>query len=176
MGLKAKAPRAKPEIVLATEIRFDRGEMRLEDRSLTDEKGRVIGRAKGDRRAYLTKHLKRREIDGRQCRAGERYAADYEHSQAGVPSALDPTRMESRGGGARGLPPLSGDPLAAIMLRQASVAIGRMLAEIVVWVAVEGRTAGAWAEHLGKPARDGLPCLRLALDALARHYGLYKRD
>lgn len=50
---------------------------------------------------------------------------------------------------------------------------GPMLWRILVHIVCQGGTAESWARRHGCPARDrGLPALRLALDALAEHYGL----
>lgn len=178
---KAKSDRERMldrGLVLATTIRVDRGDVVLDQRAITDERGRVTGQSLGDRRSYLTRYRKRGEIDERQCRAGDRFASDYEHAQGGVPSALDPAMLERSGGGggSRSLAALSADPLAGLMVRQAVLAIGQPLASVVIWVGVEGRPCGEWAESLGKPARDGIACLRHALDALAQHYNRGKRD
>lgn len=152
---------------LAPKVRADRDDVRLES-----EVTQGVGTIKRDRRSYLAKQERRGEITRRQCQAGERYASHYEHATAGVPSALDPARVEahSGGSGSRGLAPLSADPFARLLLDQATRAIGWALAEVVVWVAVEGRAATEWAQHHGRPSRDGMAILRFALDALANHY------
>lgn len=164
--------RARPEIVSAPEIRHARGEMVLDRRVITDERGRVQGVSEGDRRSYLLTYYRRKQIDAPQWQAGDRFCADYEHAQAGVPSALDPARVEAVGGGAlgRSLQSLSLDPIAGLLVRRAVLAIGWPLAEIVIWVGIEGRHCAEWATARGKAKLDGIACLRLALSALAKHY------
>lgn len=172
MGRRKAQSRRRPDIIRATEIRQDRGDVVLEERALTDDRGGVITQALGDRRAYLSRYLARGDITATQARAGERFAADYEHSQAGVPSQLDPAKLNGNMGGSssRGMPALSGDPLAAAMARAAIIAIGPPLALVVISITVIGESASAWAERNHRPARDGMAVLRHALDALAFHY------
>jgi hypothetical protein len=51
-------------------------------------------------------------------------------------------------------------------------AVGRWLSPILVHVCICDLTPGDWCGDRGYPPRDGAGILRLALDALATHYGM----
>lgn len=174
-GLKMaeKAPGA----VLPPDIRIARGEIELEPRVDVDPAtGRVRRRGKG---AVVTgplgRYLRRKEITRRQWAAGTRFAADVEDAQPGVRSQLDPAKIDApRGTGdaATGPTGLSVDAFAALMVRNARIALGRYLEAAVVAVAVHGQAASEWAVSTGRLKSDGLPVLKVALDTLADHYRL----
>lgn len=176
MPMTATKPAKRRAFLGAPKVRVDRGEFEEEAVPIINARGLVTGRFKRDRRVYLAEHQKRGDITPIERRAGERYAADYEHATTGVPSFLDPERLELHGGGgARSLPTLSGDAFAALMLRNANLALGDvLLIEIVVWVAVQGLPARDWAVRRSRPPRDGMAILRHALRALAAFYGRSK--
>lgn len=168
---KHRPPR--PDIVRAPDVQRDRGIVVLEPRAITDDRGRVIGQANGDRRAYLRKYLMRGEVTLPQCMAGERFAADYEHAFAGPQSQLNPVRLSFTGTGRAnsGAPSqLSECPTSAREVRLVMLSIGLPLATVIVQIVVLGENASAWARRNGRPERDGIACLRHALETLACHY------
>lgn len=172
----AMAGRAGRHVDLPPEIRIARGDVDLEERAITDDRGRVIGRCKGAAvTGHLGRYLRRREITRLQWAAGQRFVADVECSHAGVVSQLDPDRFDAprgAGGGAYGPSGVSVDAFAALMARNARGALGAHLEAVVLWVGLCGGSAASWAESVGKPSRDGIAVLRVALDVLVGHYRL----
>lgn len=152
---------------LAPSVRSDRGDV-----DLLSVVTPGIGTIKRDVvRSRLYRHHQRREITTRQYRAGIRFAETAERSTVPLRSQLNTDRLD-----------VVGDPAqsrvgwrrakASIETAAAIIEVGPILSPVVMWVVIEGRPAGEWAEHVGRPATHGIAALCLGLDALARHYGL----
>lgn len=116
----------------------------------------------------------RGHVDARQYEAGERLRMDYETASLGPRVTM--RWGESPRGGRRG-PPMAIDPtLAQIAAKRrfdaAVAAAGPGLADILWRVVCAGEGLGPAEKSLGWPARAGKLVLGLALDRVARHYGL----
>lgn len=159
--------------VSPTDIRIERGEVGHAMAPVHDHAQNVIGHQKVWRvQSRIAKHFNSGEINKRQFVAGERFHRDVSDLGADVGSCLD---LDRRGGGGTGpVWPAGGarGAWASKAISAALKAIGPQLGPILVWVIVDGRSPADWATSRGKPRPDGIAALRLALDALADHYGL----
>lgn len=100
--------------------------------------------------------------------AGHRYFTDaYYAGSVPRPLALSAERVD------RSAESLSDRHMAAVFRRnQAIRALDQTFVQILEWVCVEDHSAQSWAMKHGHFADAGIVILRLALLALARHYGL----
>jgi Domain of unknown function (DUF6456) len=103
--------------------------------------------------------------------AGIRLASDYQRSGEG-PRHL----VQSYG---PRMPKSASDILdsarqidARRRFEKALQAVGKWLSPVLIHVAILDEAPCHWAERYGRPAKDGIACLRLALDALMVHYGM----
>lgn len=161
-------------VATATDIRVARGEVIATQVAVVNEKGRVTGYTHASRTCSRLERMKaRREITALQAKAGERFALDFEQSEPSVKSCL---AADAKGGDLDLVVLSMGDRAAIASRRIASAcrALGIRLSAVLVWVAVEGRTAKEWAERNGmqRPKETGAAALRLALETLVKHYGL----
>lgn len=124
----------------------------------------------------IARYAARNEITKTQATAAVTLRRDFWIGEGGeVRGRLVSSYGDAPMGGAGGNPPYSaGQSRAAYEAAMASA--GPELAPILVHVVIEDRSAGSWAEARGAKesaaAREGLITLRIALNALARHYGL----
>lgn len=166
--------RRRDPVTTATDIRVARGEVVANKVAEVNEKGAVTGYTYGSRVCSRLERMKnRREITPLQAKAGERFALDFEQSEPSVKSCL---AADAKGGDLE-LVVLTMGESAAIASRRigrACRALGIRLSAVLVWVAVEGRSAKEWAERMGMPRSKeaGTTALRLALETLVSHYGL----
>lgn len=167
--------KARLNSIGATDIRRQRGEIATVpveyEHELAD--GRVEKRMlyNVDRvQDYLARYAGQGHISPLQRKAGERFSDACDGASVGISSQLG-----RRAGG--------GEPETAILRQgfaasaharhrdEAVTALG-LLAGVALWVCRDGRSAQDWAVKEGKPPRDGIAALRLALDTLVMHYGL----
>ncbi len=124
-------------------------------------------------RLPLDRYVGRGEISSDQHRAGLRLWRDYLAARERSVASGDPGRI--RVGGSRRMADISALLDARTRCRAALAAAGPVLAPVLLHVACLEESAGSWAESIGRPPRrartEGLITLRLALDALAIHYG-----
>ncbi|MBN9531589.1 MAG: hypothetical protein J0H82_35660 [Alphaproteobacteria bacterium] len=125
-------------------------------------------------RLPLDRYVGRGEISSDQHRAGLRLWRDYLAARERSVASGDPARI--RAGGSPRMADISALLDARARCRAALAAAGPVLAPVLLHVACLEESAGSWAESIGRPPRrartEGLITLRLALDALAIHYGL----
>lgn len=157
----------------ATDIRRARGEIVTEDVEVQGEDGRRIVLHNVDRvQDYITRYWRQGALDDRQWKAGRSFARDAETALVGVPSQLG--RDGSGGGdGERKRDAAKAALFASSRIRKAMTAAGKDAA-LVVWVAVDGRSAHEWAEQNRIAPPLGIRMLRVALGRLADHYGIDK--
>jgi len=170
------APRAKEEPVLkvlrAPEIRQKRGDVALSDIALTDDRGRVTGRAKADAvQSQLRRMLRRKQICGHQFTAGETFARHCELGTVSMKSCLDVSEGSGVGVGFS-MPGTVGENVLSFEDATQACALLGPLKGVVQWVACDGRSASEWAEQSGLQPRSGIDMLKVGLDVLVRHYGL----
>ncbi len=110
-------------------------------------------------------------IDGRQFEAGERLRGDYEMAALGPRVTM---RWEARvdGGGGDGLDPATAQIAAKRRFDAAVEEVGPGLNDVLWRVVCACEGLPATEKALGWPVRAGRVVLTLALDRLARHYGL----
>lgn len=163
---------SRREIIPATPERVARGEVLLDRIALTDEKtGKVTGTAEAYRITNRLERMRRRgEITKREYTAGCRLLDDLAASEASTRSCLN----RDKGGDAITAILANGIRMgmAAMRVREAVIAIGPQLADLVIWVGVKGKPAKEWAELQAITPRFGADLLGLALRKLADHYGL----
>jgi hypothetical protein len=165
-----------PDKVRAPAVRRERGDVAEEERTIEDARGRVVGRTSGDAvQCALGKAHARKLLTNRQFTAARMLQDCWITSQGRERVTIDPTAT-ARGGG--------GDSAAAIfeMRAEASSAkreferaikhIGARLAPVVLTCVVMDRPAAEWARSIGWAERDGLPVLRIALEALGDFFSL----
>jgi hypothetical protein len=126
---------------------------------------------------WLKRHFRRGEITKGQFAAGTRFQRIAERVTVGVPSQLDPDKLDApRGTGytpdLRFIDLGSAAAIASGNFQAALAAMGPVLWPVVLWVIVTGQSAAEWAKSVGKPQTDGIAALRLGLDALVEHYRL----
>lgn len=115
-------------------------------------------------------------IGDEQYLAGERLRMDFERAMLGKRTTMnwDLAGTGARGGGA---PDFSDAALAAKeRYHRAMEAVGQELASILHQVCCMAAGLEQAERRLELPQRSGKAVLGLALTALARHYGLLKRD
>jgi hypothetical protein len=173
--LKDEAPE-RPGEARATQIRRDRGDVKATILTEIDKIGTRTDIKVQMAQDWLKRHFRRGEISKVQFAAGVRFQRTSERVTVGVPSQLDPDKLDApRGTGTT--PDLRIIALAEVAaaasgnFRAALDAMGPVLWPVVLWVVVSGRSAAEWAKSAGKPQTDGIAALRLGLDALVRHYG-----
>ncbi len=165
----------------ATDIRRERGEIVTEDvrYEREDKPGQYVIVGNVDRvQDYLGRYQGQGHISPLQWKAGHMLAKHCNGAEVGVPSQLRP-RAASAGSSVddrvRRLDMIerigAGAAFCARRRDEAITALGP-LAGVALWVCRDGRSAQDWAEREGKPPRDGIAALRLALDTLVLHYGL----
>lgn len=116
-------------------------------------------------------------IDSREFEAGERFRADFHFAQM-TPRvtanwSLDTSGGGRRRGGAPGMVALCDNVVAAQeRVRRALAVVGPELAGVLVDVCGHLKGLEHAERRAGWPARSGKVVLQLALQALARHYGL----
>jgi hypothetical protein len=103
--------------------------------------------------------------NGRRYLAGVRFLADCEAAGGRPRPMVRPYRVS---GGLR----FPEAPAAALEARNRALPHLGLLVGVVQYVVVESGSAGDWASARGEERRFGLSALRLALDALAKHYGI----
>lgn len=134
----------------------------------------VPARPRRPGRLPLDRYVGRGEISSDQYRAGLRLWRDYLAARERSATGRDPGR--ARVGSGPRLADISALLDARTRCRAALAAAGPVLAPVLLHVACLEESAGSWAESIGRPPRrartEGLVTLRLALDALAIHYGL----
>lgn len=171
-----KTRRRRIDAILAPSVRRARGEVVSEAFVETDTRGRVTGRGTRERVLITPERwLKRGEISELQFVAARMLLDAVEATGRGVRSSLN-------------FEPSDGDPEAAALhrggryaqaaarVRGALAAAGSTLAPVLIAVIIDGQSATAWAAAAGRPPRDGIAAVRLALDALVEHFKLAERD
>lgn len=162
----------------ATDIRRERGDIVTENVRYEREDGMHVVIGNVDRvQDYLGRYSGQGHISPLQRMAGDRLAGHCNGAFVGVPSQLG--RSGSSGSGVDDrvrrldlIERLGADAASCCRRRdEAIVALGP-LASVALWVCRDGRSAQDWAVEQGKPPRDGIAALRLALDTLVLHYGL----
>jgi len=169
--MKATAQRLNS--IGATDVRRARGEVVTEDVEVQNEDGRRIVLHNVDRvQDFITRYWKQGALDDRQWKAGRTFARDAETAMVGVPSQLG--RDGSGGGdGTKKSDAARAALYASSRVRKAMAAVGKG-AGLVIWVAVEGRSASDWAEQNRIAPPLGIRMLRVALGRLVTHYGIDK--
>lgn len=167
-------PKRPKSEALATvpEVRLQRGEAVWDRLPVLDERsGRKVGEVAVVRvQSRLERMHKRGEVTAEQRQAGEKFALDMEQAQRSTRSCLD---FDIAQGGDVAPSRLGAHRAEAEMaVRDAMQVMGLMVWPVVVWVAVDGRSAKDWALSNGKAGRDGLAVLRVGLDALVKHYAI----
>ncbi len=129
-------------------------------------------------RLPLDRYVRRGEISADQHRAGLRLWRDYLAARERPVGSGDPARLKVAG--TRRMADISARLDARTRCRAALAAAGPVLAPVLLHVVCLEESAGHWAETTGRPPRraqtEGLVTLRLALDALAIHYGMGSRN
>lgn len=159
------------EVVPPPDIRIARGEAVTETAVITNQAGRVTGTVERYRVCTrLERMWKRKEITEHEYKAGSRFAEDCAAAEPSTRSCLN----RDTGGDPIDAILLNGARMnvADIRLRSAVMAIGPVMADVVLWVAFKGRPASEWAQLQGMARRTGKELLGLALRKLATHYGL----
>jgi hypothetical protein len=115
-------------------------------------------------------------ISSGQKRAGDRLSRDYyaSNTMIGRLTAAYAPRMKSRAK-YQDVPETPFSISARERYDNAMQAAGRWLAPILVHVCITDQPPSHWGPLNGKAATDGLPLLRLGLDALAWHYSAHRR-
>jgi hypothetical protein len=165
----------KHRIMGAPEVRVMRGDVALDRVAITDDHGKVIGQARAHRvQNRLDVLFKRKQINEAERDAGVRFARDVEACDVSMRSCMD---LDSRGGGGVAgfinwamVDAGAAAAMASIRVRDALGAIGLAGWPLVVWVAVQGRSAADWAEAQGRPRSEGMTMLRVGLQSLVIHY------
>lgn len=115
-------------------------------------------------------------IDDRQFMAGERFRRDYTTAGLVARTTMNWETIggpaERRAGGNRGANVSDRAIDARRRVARAMEAVGPDLANILVAVCCEFRGLGEFERDHAWPSRSAKVVLRLALNALARHYGL----
>jgi hypothetical protein len=140
-------------------------EAEARDRARGYERKRVMRAEQG---SQIDRYRKRGSIDLPQFHAAEKLANLF----AG--SGLNPkltANWDTTFGGNSGLPGM-GPTAREYML--AMQAVGIILSPVLVHVVFQDQSAVSWAVALGKPQKDGMAALRLALDALCFHWRFKK--
>lgn len=154
-----------------TDIRHARGEIATENLKYQREDGEYSIIRNVDRvQDYLGRYCGQGHISPMQRRAGEKFTQDCDGATVGVWSQLG----RAVGGGEPEVAIIRNGFAASMHARrrdQAVTALG-LLSRVALWVCRDGRSAHDWAVAEGKPPRDGIAALRLALDTLVLHYGL----
>lgn len=168
-AMASRKQRIPRDIVRAPDVRIERGEVELEERTVDDDRGKVVGLARGDVvRSWLYRYRARGEIQtDRQYKAGRLLEVQIEAAEVSIRSLLNPERLAGAGEGPSIKRLGERRAEATLWLRQARYAVGPTLWPILVHVVGNGRPASEWAESAGKPHRHGIAALCLALDALA---------
>lgn len=174
--LKTEAP-DKPGEARAPQIRRERGDVKAAYLTEIDKIGRRTDIKVQMAQDWLKRHYRRGEISKAQFAAGSRFQRITERVTVGVPSQLDPDKLDApRGTGST--PDVAfftiGEyaAIASGGFKAAIDALGPQLWPVVLWVVVTGRSAAEWARAVEKPQTDGIAALRLGLDALVKHYRL----
>lgn len=166
----------KPGDMRATRVRRDRGDVKAAYLTEIDKVGRRTDIKVQMAQDWLKRHFRRGEISKTQFAAGARFQRTAERVTVGVPSQLDPDKLDApRGGGTPEVAFFTIGEYATIAsgrFKAAVDAMGPMLWPVVLWVVVTGRSAAEWAKAVSKPQTDGIAALRLGLDALVTHYRL----
>lgn len=120
-------------------------------------------------------------ISEQQFAAGERLRADFWFAQMTPRVTASWDGAMGAGGGRRGAPGVGVDlsdnvVAAAERVRRALAAVGPEFSGILVDVCCHLKGLESWERAAGWPLRSGKVVLRLALSALARHYGLSERE
>ena len=128
--------------------------------------GRVVAR-----QTPLERYLARQEVTREQYHHAEHLLRDW------LSSGLEPHITGAYGDQLTGVgPPVPGTGPAYAYYTAAIRAVGIVLSPVLVHVVLLGFSARSWAETAARPPTDGMPALRLALDALGEHYrGRYHR-
>lgn len=173
-AMASRKQRLARDIVRAPDIRVERGEVELQERTYDDERGKVLGLTRGDVvRSWLYRYRARKEIQSdRQYKAGLLLEMQLEAAEVSIRSLLNPDRVGGAGEGPQIKRLGERRAEATLWLREARRVVGPTLWPILVHVVANGRPASEWAESVGKPPRHGIAALCLALDALAEHLGL----
>ena len=117
----------------------------------------------------LLTYQRRNSITDRQYRAGDLFQQDF--WRAGIGPHYSSMRMD-----AERVDESAGDSELVHVARSRIYAalehVGKPLQTLLVHVLGHGHTAGSWpgVETTGRPDRDGMVALRLALESLADHY------
>ena len=185
---------ARQAMVRPTAEREAHDEVLVEDRTVLDERGGGMIRARGPRvvtQTPLDRYLRRGSIGDRQHKAGEKLRSDW------YVSGLEPhvvANLLGSGGGecGYGMAKGEGQAIAREEWRRAVKATGIRLSPILIAVCCEDRTAAEWLLSTGFRGRaepgptgnvetaekadyrvhlEAMVTLKLALDVLADHYG-----
>jgi hypothetical protein len=169
----AKRRRNTESLSTVPDVRLERGEAVWDKLPVIDERtGRKVGETAVVRvQSRLERMAKRGEITPIHRRAGERFALEMEQASRSTRSCLD---FDTTAGGGDIAPSRLGAAIAEaeLAVRAAMQCMGLTVWPVVVWVAVDGRSAKEWAVSQGMKGRDGLPVLRIGLEALRLHYAL----
>lgn len=152
------------------------------DPARLDSREQAIGRAWRNRSGTpLDRYFARGRLDADQFAAGERLRSDW--YRAGLETRITPVYgpKVSASGGAFGHTAMSElQAMARQRWRRALEAVGGALAAVLVDVVCLERGAGEVGRRFGRAGRNaeiaGMTALQLALDGLAQHYGISRRD
>lgn len=167
-------PRQLPENVIgATAIRIERGEVAVDERAEEDRNGRVIGSRVGHVTG-LRRYRAHRDISLRQFEAGIRLQNDLATAMSTVARVAN---LDSVGGSSDQhtamLRAIVERRTAEVRMRKALGSLSIVCRSVITWVVLSDKPAGDWVT-LGYSRREGLTVLKVALDALGDHYRLDK--
>jgi len=117
----------------------------------------------------LMMYWRRHSISDRQYRAGDMFQQDFWRAGIGPRYAtmnMDAVRVDKSAGDNEAV------HVARSRIYAAVQEVGKPLGALLVHVLGHGHTAGSWAgvDGAGRPDRDGMVALRLALESLADYY------
>lgn len=119
----------------------------------------------------LDRYLARSQITKIQHEAGERLHED----------AVGMGQSYVRAASYEPMSPSTGDPTPRQVkcyhsYRAAIQSVGQFLSPVLIAVCIHDESCGEWAKRYRRREDDGMAILRMALDALATHYGLSRYE
>ena len=124
-------------------------------------------RARARRVDYLELYHRRGQITDDQLWAARTLQSDWQAQDRARSAGAPPLQLDRVDHVTRYEPVV---PERSASLSAALRAVGRQLAMVLLWVAIDGGSATGWARSMSRPDEDGIGVLRVALDALAEHY------